>query len=157
MPDSWARTSRSISRGAIPEWEIVALDNLHRPGSELNPARLEEAGVRFVRGDVREPADLIGLSAVTALIECSAEPSAMSGVDGDTAFVFQTNLVGAYNCLELARRDGAFVLFLSTSRVYPVAAAQRALPRGGRRRGSSWPTSSRSRARPPPGSRRSSR
>ncbi len=104
-----------------PDWEIVALDNLHRPGSELNPPRLERAGVRFVRGDVREPADLAELGAVSALVECSAEPSALSGVDGDTAFVFQTNLVGAYNCLELARRDGAFMLFVSTSRVYPVA------------------------------------
>jgi CDP-paratose 2-epimerase len=108
-----------------PDWEIVALDNLHRPGSELNPPRLERAGVRFVRGDVREPNDLMGLSPVTALLECSAEPSAMSGVDGDTSFVFQTNLTGAYNCLELARRDRAFVLFLSTSRVYPVAALNR--------------------------------
>ena len=111
--------------GRHPDWEVVALDNLHRPGSELNPPRLEEAGVRFVRGDVREPADLMGLSGVTALIECSAEPSAMSGTDGDTSFVFHTNLTGAYNCLELARRDDAFVVFLSTSRVYPVAALNR--------------------------------
>jgi CDP-paratose 2-epimerase len=105
-----------------PDWEIVALDNLHRPGSELNPPRLEEAGVRFVRGDVREPDDLMQLSDVTALIECSAEPAATSGIDGDTSFVFHTNLTGAYNCLELARRDQAFVVFLSTSRVYPIAA-----------------------------------
>lgn len=104
------------------DWEVVALDNLHRPGSELNPPRLEEAGVRFVRADVREVADLADLAPVTALIECSAEPSVMSGVDGDTSFLFHTNLTGAYNCLELARRDGAFLLFLSTSRVYPVAA-----------------------------------
>jgi CDP-paratose 2-epimerase len=34
----------------------------------------------------------------------------------------QTNLLGAHNCLELARRDGAQFVFLSTSRVYPVAA-----------------------------------
>jgi CDP-paratose 2-epimerase len=103
-----------------PDWEIVALDNLHRRGSELNPSRLEGAGVRFVRGDVREPDDLAGLGPVSALVECSAEPSALSGIDGDTSFVFHTNLTGAYNCLELGRRDGAFVLFLSTSRVYPV-------------------------------------
>ena len=65
------------------------------------------------------------LSGVTALIECSAEPSATSGIDGDTSFVFHTNLTGAYNCLEHARREGAFVLFLSTSRVYPIAALNR--------------------------------
>lgn len=103
-----------------PDWEILALDNLYRRGSELNLPRLEEAGVEFVKGDVREPDDLDRLPAITALIECSAEPSVMSGVDGDTGYLVHTNLTGAYNCLELARRDGAFVVFLSTSRVYPV-------------------------------------
>ncbi len=104
-----------------PDWEILALDNLYRRGSELNLPRLEQAGVEFVRGDVREPGDLLAQAEITALIECSAEPSVMSGVDGDTGYLVHTNLTGAYNCLELARRDGAFVVFLSTSRVYPVA------------------------------------
>ncbi len=104
-----------------PDWEIVVLDNLYRRGSELNLPRLQEAGVEFVRGDVREPEDLARLARIDALIECSAEPSVMSGVDGDTGYLVHTNLTGAYNCLELARRDEAFVVFLSTSRVYPVA------------------------------------
>jgi CDP-paratose 2-epimerase len=109
-------------RSRHPDWEIVALDNLHRKGSELNLPRLEAAGVGFVRGDVREPGDLEGLGHVDALLECSAEPSVMSAVDGDTSFIYHTNLTGAYNCLELARRSDAYVVFLSTSRVYPVAA-----------------------------------
>ncbi len=104
-----------------PEWQILALDNLYRRGSELNLPRLAEAGVELVRGDVREPGDLAALPEISALIECSAEPSVMSGVDGDTGYLVHTNLPGAYNCLELARRDGAFFVFLSTSRVYPVA------------------------------------
>jgi len=103
-----------------PDWEILALDNLYRQGSELNLTRLQEAGVEFVREDVRNPEGLERLPKVWALIECSAEPSVMSGVDGDTSYLVHTNLTGAYNCLELARRDGAFVVFLSTSRVYPV-------------------------------------
>jgi CDP-paratose 2-epimerase len=103
-----------------PDWEILALDNLYRRGSELNLPRLEQAGVEFVKGDVREPDDLARLPGISALIECSAEPSVMSGVDGDTSYLVHTNLTGAYNCLELARRDGAFMVFLSTSRVYPV-------------------------------------
>ena len=107
--------------GRHPDWEIVALDNLYRQGSALNLPRLQEAGVEFVEGDVREPADLAKVDELTALIECSAEPSVMSGVNGDTGYLVHTNLAGAYNCLELARRDGAFVVFLSTSRVYPVA------------------------------------
>src|SRR5262249_17772343 len=99
----------------------VGLDNLYRRGSALNLPRLEEAGIEFVEGDVREPSDLGALPKFDAIVECSAEPSVMSGVDGDTGYLLHTNLTGAYNCLELARRDGAFVVFLSTSRVYPVA------------------------------------
>ncbi len=38
-----------------PDWEVTALDNLYRKGSALNLPRLEEAGVEFVKGDVREP------------------------------------------------------------------------------------------------------
>jgi CDP-paratose 2-epimerase len=103
-----------------PDWEVIALDNLYRRGSELNLPRLERAGVEFVQGDVRKPEDLERLGSLAALVECSAEPSVMSGTDGDTSYLMHTNLTGAYNCLELARRAGAFMVFLSTSRVYPV-------------------------------------
>jgi CDP-paratose 2-epimerase len=111
--------------GRHPDWEIVALDNLHRRGSELNLPRLREAGVRFVHGDVRDLEDLLAVGEIDALVECSAEPSALAGVDGNPDFVVKTNLLGAYNCLELARRADAQFLFLSTSRVYPIAALER--------------------------------
>jgi CDP-paratose 2-epimerase len=105
-----------------PDWEVVALDNLHRRGSELNLPRLDEAGVSFLRADVRNRAGLDEVGAIDALLECSAEPSALVGMSGETDYPFETNLVGAYNCLELARRAGAAFLFLSTSRVYPYGA-----------------------------------
>jgi CDP-paratose 2-epimerase len=103
-----------------PEWEIVALDNLMRRGSELNLSRLREAGVEFVHGDVREPADLAAAGSFEALVECSAEPSVLAGF-ADSSYSVQTNLIGAFNCLERARAEEAFLVFLSTSRVYPVA------------------------------------
>jgi CDP-paratose 2-epimerase len=102
-----------------PDWRLLAFDNLRRRGSELNLPRLREAGVRFVHGDVRDPGDLAACGEVDALIECSAEPSVLAGFD-DADYVVQTNLLGAHHCLELARRSGAQVVFLSTSRVYPV-------------------------------------
>jgi CDP-paratose 2-epimerase len=105
-----------------PDWRLVALDNLHRAGSELNLARLRDAGVEFIEADVRDRARLSELDPIDALVECSAEPSALAGSSGDTSYPFETNLVGAYNCLELARRDGAQFVFLSTSRVYPYTA-----------------------------------
>jgi CDP-paratose 2-epimerase len=105
-----------------PTWEVIAFDNLKRRGSELNLPRLREAGVAFVHGDIREASDLIALPKVDAIVECSAEPSVLAGVDGATDYVVRSNLFGAWHCLELARRDRAQVVFLSTSRVYPVAA-----------------------------------
>ena len=114
-----------------PGWEIVAFDNLKRRGSELNLPRLREAGVRFVHGDVREPEDLLALDEIDALVECSAEPSALAGIGRQTPRTrCRTNLLGAYHCLELARRDRAQFVFLSTSRVYPFAALDALAYRG---------------------------
>jgi CDP-paratose 2-epimerase len=105
-----------------PDWDLVAFDNLYRRGSELNVPRLEGAGVRFVRGDVRDLAALGELADIDALVESSAEPSALMGFGDDAEYGFHTNLTGAFNCLELARRTGAQLVFLSTSRVYPYPA-----------------------------------
>jgi CDP-paratose 2-epimerase len=102
-----------------PDWEVVAFDNLRRRGSELNLPRLRLAGVEFVHGDVRDPGDLLGVGHIDALVECSAEPAVLAGYDSPD-YVVSTNLFGAYHCLELARRDDALYLFLSTSRVYPT-------------------------------------
>jgi CDP-paratose 2-epimerase len=104
------------------DWEVTAFDNLKRRGSELNLSRLREAGIPFVHGDVRVASDLLDLHPFEAIVECSAEPSALAGLDGGGDYVVHTNLLGAHHCLELARRDGAYLVFLSTSRVYPVAA-----------------------------------
>ena len=47
----------------------------------------------------------------------------LAGIDGSPSYVVESNLIGAYHCLELARRAHAQLVFLSTSRVYPVEAA----------------------------------
>lgn len=111
------------ARQAWPEATVTAVDNLRRRGSELNLARLGAADVRFVHGDIRNPADLGPLGRdLDLLLECSAEPSVLAGYDGDPSYVIDTNLIGTIHCLELARKAGAAVVFLSTSRVYPIAA-----------------------------------
>jgi CDP-paratose 2-epimerase len=105
-----------------PDWTITALDNLHRRGSELNVSRLRDAAVTFVHGDVREPDDIRAVGAFDALVECSAEPAVLAGVGAAKGFLVRSNLLGAYHCLEEAARHKAQVVFLSTSRVYPVEA-----------------------------------
>ena len=102
--------------------KVLALDNLKRRGSELNLARLREAGVDFAHGDIRNPEDIEALGPIGLIVECSAEPSALAGYDGSPRYVINTNLNGTINCLEAARRHGAGLIFLSSSRVYPHAA-----------------------------------
>jgi len=115
-----ANVAVSIARRHA-DWTIVAFDNLRRAGSELSPARLRREGVTFVHGDVREPADLEAVGEIDALVECSAEASVLAGLgDEGLDYLVRTNLIGAYNCLALARRHDAALVFLSTSRVYPV-------------------------------------
>jgi CDP-paratose 2-epimerase len=95
----------------------VACDNLHRRGSELNPPRLKELGVEFIHADVRQLGDLDRIGEIQALVECSAEPSVMASGD----VIVPVNLMGAYHCFEYAARHEAQIVFLSSSRVYPVA------------------------------------
>lgn len=104
-----------------PGSRVTALDNLKRRGSELNLPRLRSGGVEFVHGDIRSREDLSGLEA-DLVVECSAEPSVLAGYGGSPEYLLDTNLSGTLNCLELARRQGADFIFLSTSRVYPIGA-----------------------------------
>lgn len=109
----------------FPQASIFAFDNLHRRGSELSLPRLAESGVHFHHGDIRVPSDLESLPACDLLIDCSAEPSVMAGMNGNsggTEYVTATNLLGTLHCLEFCRKHGAAFLFLSTSRVYPIEA-----------------------------------
>lgn len=99
--------------------QIIAFDNLIRKGSKLNLPRFEKYGIGFIRGDVRSREDL-QFSGIDLIVECSAEPSVMAGVTSSPEYLVDTNLVGALNCFELARKNKSDIVFLSTSRVYPV-------------------------------------
>ena len=106
-----------------PDWEVVAFDNLHRRGSELNAAAAAGRG-RHVRPRRRPDREaVLGVGGSTRSIEarpsrrCSRASRRRSTTSSDT------NLVGAFNCLELCRRDDSHLVFLSTSRVYPDGGA----------------------------------
>lgn len=98
---------------------VTVLDNLIRKGSEMNVPRLKDYGIEFLQGDVRFKKDL-DIHGIDLIIECSAEPSVMAGVTSSPEYLIDTNLIGAINCFELARKNSSDILFLSTSRVYPV-------------------------------------
>ena len=107
-------------KNKYPDYTISALDNLKRRGSELNLNRLNSAGVQFLHGDIRNPEDLIDIKQIDLIIDASADPSVLSGINSSIAGVINTNLSGTANCLELAHLHHASFIFLSTSRVYPI-------------------------------------
>jgi CDP-paratose 2-epimerase len=103
-----------------PDWQIICLDNLRRRGSELNLSRFKALGIEFLHGDVRSPSDLDPETLkIDVIIDCSAEPSVLAGLSSPQ-YVLDTNLFGTVNLLELARKNQASLIFLSTSRVYSI-------------------------------------
>ncbi len=104
----------------FPDSRVTAVDNFIRKGSELNVPRLTAAGIECIKGDVRNIETFTPFDTVDLIIDCAAEPSVMAGKGGSPMYVLETNLWGTVNVLELARRTTASVLFLSTSRIYPV-------------------------------------
>ena len=108
-------------RREFEDLSVTVLDNLRRRGSELALGRLDSAGVQFHHGDIRNAEDIAEVGAFDLLIECSAEASVHSGYEASPSYLLNTNLVGAIHCLEAARQCSADVIFLSTSRVYPIA------------------------------------
>ncbi|KPM47958.1 NAD-dependent epimerase/dehydratase family protein [Jiulongibacter sediminis] len=104
-----------------PSYHIICLDNLKRKGSELNVARLTKSGIEFVHGDIRNKEDFDALPDVDFVLEASAEPSVLAGLNGGTPdYLMNTNLFGTVNCLNYAVRSKAAFIFLSTSRIYPI-------------------------------------
>lgn len=109
-----------------PNYTIHALDNLRRRGSELNISRLRNAGVNFVHGDIRNMEDLQQFEHLDVIIDASADPSVLSGINSPIYPLLNSNLFGTVNCLELADQKKAQFIFLSTSRIYPIKSLEAA-------------------------------
>src|SRR6218665_3832981 len=60
------------------------------------------------------------LPIVDSVIEASAEPSVLAGLNGSPDYLINTNLFGTVNCLNYAVKCKANFIFLSTSRIYPI-------------------------------------
>ena len=117
----------SLAQGLLERREgisICGIDNLMRPGSELNRARLRELGVALVHGDIRMPSDFEALPAVDWVIDAAANPSVLAGIQ--TGFssrqLIEHNLGSVVNVLEYCKIHKAGLLLMSTSRVYSIPA-----------------------------------
>lgn len=117
---SLARWFRAAGEGV----SVFGVDNLARPGSEINRPLLQSMGMEVFHGDVRAPADLESLPAADWVIDAAANPSVLAGVDGRSSSrqLVEHNLEGTLNLLEYAKRFGAGFVLLSSSRVYSIPA-----------------------------------
>ena len=115
---SLARWFQAAAEGA----NISGVDNLSRPGGELNRGLLAAQGIQIRHGDVRMASDLEGLPPADWIIDAAANPSVLAGVDGKSSSrqLIEHNLYGTINLLEYAKRHGAGFLLISTSRVYSI-------------------------------------
>ena len=91
-------------------YSIIAFDNLKRRGSELNLIDFHKIGIEFVHGDIRNYEDLASVGAFDVLIEASAEPSVIAGLNSDPTYVINNNLVflqlaGFIQLIKLTRQN----------------------------------------------------
>lgn len=120
LAESWLEAQAGVT--------LYGIDNLSRPGSETNRKRLQRSGMRFIHGDVRLSSDLEALPQVDWVIDASANPTVLAGVQGcSSRQLMEHNLIGTVNLLEYCKRSGAGLILISTSRVYSIAALS-ALP-----------------------------
>jgi CDP-paratose 2-epimerase len=103
-----------------PNYTIIAFDNLKRRGAELNLIDFKNHGILFIHGDIRNAEDFDEIGPVDVLIEASAEPSVMAGLNSNPYYVINNNLIGSINCFNFCLKYKAKIIFLSTSRVYPI-------------------------------------
>src|SRR6218665_104744 len=103
-----------------PDYQWIAFDNLKRRGSEFNVSLLKSNKIEFMHGDVRNEEDLAAAGAFDVLIDAAAEPSVLSGLNSDPKYVINNNLFGSINCFNACLKHKAKLIFLCTSRVYPI-------------------------------------
>jgi CDP-paratose 2-epimerase len=114
-----------LMKEKYPHYRIIAMDNLKRRGSELNIPRLKAMEIEFLHADIRNKEDLLIDIPLHTIIDAAAEPSVMAGIgDSSTAYLIATNFNGTVNLLDLAIKHKADFIFLSTSRVYPIASLE---------------------------------
>jgi CDP-paratose 2-epimerase len=103
---------------------VCGIDNLMRPGSEANRARLRKLGVTFVHGDIRATSDFETMPAADWVIDAAANPSVLAGVQGgfSSRQLFEHNLGSLVNVLEYCKTRRAGLVLLSSSRVYSISA-----------------------------------
>ena len=98
---------------------VNTLDNFNRKGSRYNYKILKDNKIKNFNIDITNLKKILNLPKYDLIIDCCAE-AAVEVSKNEIDRVFNTNLVGTLNILKKIRKDKSKIIFLSTSRVYPL-------------------------------------
>lgn len=101
-------------------FNVISVDNLSKNYSTFNQNRLIKNDIFNYKLDLSNHNNLSRIKfKADFIIDCCAEPSVELSKTNPVK-VFENNLVTTLNILEKARKDSSKIIFLSTSRVYPI-------------------------------------
>ena len=109
----------SLALSLFKNHNIDTLDNLSRKGSKYNLKLLEKNKIKNFRYNIEEYKKFLKLPKYDLIIDCCAE-AAVEISKKDINKVINTNLIGTLNILKKAKYDRSKIIFLSSSRVYPI-------------------------------------
>tara|TARA_B110001450_G_scaffold81768_1_gene77566 strand:+ start:359 stop:1381 length:1023 start_codon:yes stop_codon:yes gene_type:complete len=99
--------------------KISSLDNLSRKGSKYNLKLLNNEKIKNYKIDIENDRKILKIPKFDLIIDCCAE-AAVEVSKNNFEKVINTNLVGTINILKKAKIDKSKIIFLSSSRVYPI-------------------------------------
>ena len=107
---------------AHPEWSLIGVDNLCRPGSASNCSPLNQLGVQFLEADLRDRDLVQRWPQADWVIDCAANTSVLAGRGEPSASqsLMDHNLIGTIHLLEYCKRHQAGLVLVSSSRVYSI-------------------------------------
>ena len=109
----------NISLFLNKNYTVNSLDNLSKKGSKYNLNLLKKNKIKNFNVNISNFEKIKKLSKYDLIIDCCAE-AAVEVSKKKIDKVIDTNLVGTINILKKAKKDNSKIIFISSSRVYPI-------------------------------------
>jgi len=109
----------NISLFLNKNYTVNSLDNLSRKGSKYNLNLLKKNKIKNFNVNISKFEKIKKLPKYDLIIDCCAE-AAVEISKKKIDKVIDTNLVGTINILKKAKKDNSKIIFISSSRVYPI-------------------------------------
>jgi CDP-paratose 2-epimerase len=101
-------------------FNILSIDSLSKKYCYLNEKRLKKNKIKNYRIDLKDEKSLNKIKfKPNLIIDCAAEP-AVEVSSKNPNRVIENNFITTLNLLNLAKKNNAKIIFLSSSRVYPI-------------------------------------